>query len=281
MNLEKLQRIPKFLLFSAGIATLSIVGFVDYITGTELSILVFYLVPIFFITYLIGKKEGLLTVLVSTIIWATADQLGSHVYTHPFYFYWNVTVRLIFFATGYFFATVKTSLDVEKSLSRTDDLTEIANRRHFITQAEIVLARCNQHRTPFTLAYIDIDNFKLVNDTFGHHVGDIVLMNTAKTMISHIRKTDCVSRLGGDEFAVLLPECNAGQAREIIKSLQRGLMNVVKKHNWPISFSIGVVTFINSPGSVDEMIKIVDHLMYTVKNNGKNGVRHELYPVQP
>jgi diguanylate cyclase (GGDEF)-like protein len=127
------------------------------------------------------------------------------------------------------------------------------------------------------LAYIDLDNFKTVNDTYGHLIGDSLLRLVADTIRNNIRTTDVLARLGGDEFVVLLPETDFEQSEIVINKVQTQLLDEMKKNNWPVTFSIGAVTFLTPPESVDEMIKKADNLMYSAKKNGKNTKKREVW----
>ncbi len=137
--------------------------------------------------------------------------------------------------------------------------------------------RAARYQHPFTLAYIDLDNFKLVNDRFGHATGDRALSTVAGFIREHSRRTDALARLGGDEFALLLPETDEDVARAAIAKLRKGLTQEMQRHGWPVTFSIGVVTCRACPGSADELIAAADRLMYSVKNGGKDDDRYSVY----
>ena len=128
-----------------------------------------------------------------------------------------------------------------------------------------------------TNAYLDLDNFKWVNDNHGHSVGDTLLINIARNAKSNLRISDFFARLGGDEFAVLLPDTDEKSARIALHKLQGKLLEEMNKHNWPVTFSIGTVTCHDIPKSVDELIKQADNLMYSVKNHGKNSIEFSIY----
>ena len=113
----------------------------------------------------------------------------------------------------------------------------------------------------------------MVNDTLGHGTGDRVLRLVVETMEHGTRSNDVVARLGGDEFAILLPETGAGQAGGAIDHLQGALLAAMDEHDWPVTFSIGLATFDEPPASADEMIKVADKLMYSVKDTTKNAIR--------
>jgi diguanylate cyclase (GGDEF)-like protein/PAS domain S-box-containing protein len=167
---------------------------------------------------------------------------------------------------------LQAALEVEKNISRLDFLTSIPNRRTFYEVVESEVQRARRYRRPMTLVYIDVDNFKSVNDELGHAAGDALLKLVAETIQTTIRRTDTPARLGGDEFALVLPETNADAAGVVLTKLQTRLQEVVHHHRWPVSFSIGTVTFASPQESVDDMIKRADELMYRVKRNGKSAV---------
>jgi len=165
----------------------------------------------------------------------------------------------------------------EKQLSRIDFLTGIKNRRYFIELANMEINRTRRYEHPFTMLCIDLDNFKVVNDSFGHSTGDILLRLVARTIWENIRVTDTVARLGGDEFAILMPETGRDVAEVIIQRVQKINLDYMRKHGWPVTLSIGVVTFTNPPSTVDEVLRISDRLMYTAKKNGKNRIEYEVF----
>jgi diguanylate cyclase (GGDEF)-like protein len=161
----------------------------------------------------------------------------------------------------------------EREHAHNDYLTGVANVRHFYVQAQIELARSLRYKRPITIAYIDLDHFKKVNDTLGHSTGDKVLQAVAGTIRSTVRSTDFIARLGGDEFAILMPETSLDQAGIIIRKIQKSLQDMVNDNSWSITFSIGVVTC-NDPGcSIQAMIREADDLMYFAKKEGKNTAR--------
>lgn len=256
----------------AGLALL--VGITGYLLGREIGIAVFYLIPISFTTWFAGRLPGVFVASVSVAIWLAADVLSGGLYAHRYTPFWNVLVRLGLFVIVVFLLD---AFKREKSLAREDYLTGLGNRRHFFELAESEIMRSLRYGHPFTLAYIDVDDFKVINDRFGHAEGDAFLKLVAHIIKSNIRATDVASRLGGDEFAVLLPESGSGPATKFIDKLHEKLSDAALEGNRPVSFSIGAVTFIKPPDSVDEMIRIVDNLMYSAKAGGKNRVLYESF----
>jgi len=167
---------------------------------------------------------------------------------------------------------LQVSLDDERSLSRVDFLTGIPNRRAFYEAVEREASRCKRYRRPFTLVYLDVDNFKTVNNDRGHEEGDRLLRSVAAKLRKVTRQTDTVARLGGDEFAILLCESDVEAAVVATKGIERALIKLVQEQSWDVSFSIGARTFRQPGETVDRMVKLADELMYEVKKSGKNAV---------
>ncbi|PYX91204.1 MAG: hypothetical protein DMG67_10825 [Acidobacteria bacterium] len=165
-------------------------------------------------------------------------------------------------------------LEAEKKLARSDVLTDLANRRAFYERAEQERKRAGRYGRPLSLAYIDLDNFKQVNDTRGHDAGDQVLSSVATVLKNNLRAEDLAARLGGDEFALLLPEAGDAAAAFVIHKLHRLLTAAMQERNFPVTFSMGLVTYDEVPQNIEEMVQKADDLMYEVKRQGKNAIRH-------
>ena len=120
------------------------------------------------------------------------------------------------------------------------------------------------------------NNFKKINDDFGHQIGYRLLRSVANTMEKNIRAIDLIVRFGGDEFGILLAETSAESATRVEGKLKNKLLKLVRDNGWPVTFSIGVATFINPPASIDEMIDAADAQMYFAKQNGKNRTRYKV-----
>jgi diguanylate cyclase (GGDEF)-like protein len=137
--------------------------------------------------------------------------------------------------------------------------------------------RFQRNQQPFTLAYIDLDNFKAVNDELGHVAGDQLLITLVNSINKVIRKSDFIARLGGDEFAVLFPDTDQEAARIISSKIQNSFIEALQQGNWPITFSVGVLTCRVAPKTTDELIRIADELMYSAKFDGKNTAKYSIY----
>jgi diguanylate cyclase (GGDEF)-like protein len=137
------------------------------------------------------------------------------------------------------------------------------------------LGKARRYQTPISILYMDIDDFKHINDHFGHHIGDRLLRSVAKTIKNNIRAIDVIARFGGDEFGILLAETGSESAALVAGKLKEKLVELVQYNGWPVTFSTGVVTFEIIPNSVDEMIDVADAQMYMAKRHGKNRTRYK------
>ncbi len=152
-----------------------------------------------------------------------------------------------------------------------DPLTNVLNARAFADRLGQELDRNRRYPRPLALMYMDLDNFKVINDTHGHQTGDAVLRLFSDAMRSSVRQADVVGRLGGDEFAVLMPETDAQLADAAAKRLVAGLRNVFK--GTPnVTASIGVVSCTATDASTDDLLRRADQAMYDAKKLGKDRV---------
>ena len=275
-----LESQTRFFWVTVGIALLCLVGIIDYWTGFEISLSLFYLIPIALVTWFTGARLGMVFAISGAIVWLTADILSGAVHSSPFIYLWNSAIRLGFFALTVASLKLIKTLEQEKNIARIDYVTGLPNTRYFHDLAQREINRSFRSHNPFTTAYIDLDNFKAVNDSFGHVMGDKVLHAVADCMQRHLRKTDIVARIGGDEFAIFLPEIGSTLANAVISKMHNKLLEEMQNNNWPVTFSIGVLTFAKSPLSVSEALHLVDQMMYSVKNKGKNNITFATHPSQ-
>ena len=250
-----------------------LIGYLDYATGFEISLSFLYLIPIALATWYVNTKTGHVVMWVSTVAFMVSNWAAGETYSMEIIRYWNGFTRLVvFLLVIWLLQEFKHALTHERMLSQTDHLTGIANAREFYQQAEAELARINRYRRPVSLAYIDLDGFKQVNDRFGHRAGDHLLRCVAQTFQETVRKTDVVGRLGGDEFAIILPNTGRAGATFIMLRLTHAFQQLMVQMQMDVTLSAGVVSFRSPPDSVDEMIHQADLLMYEAKAKGKNDV---------
>lgn len=270
-----LARLPRPAIWAAGGVLLALLTALHVATGPEVSFSIFYLLPVILVTWYTGAPAGLLSALAAAVLWTAADRLAGERYSADWIMYWNSTVRLGFFAIiATLIARLHDALARERRAASTDRLTGIGNRRAFYAATARELARAARNARPVSVAYVDLDNFKAVNDGAGHAAGDRVLRAVAEVLQTHLRGTDFVARLGGDEFAILLPETDHAAAPNAIEKLRAQLDAEMRAGGWPVTASVGVITWLGAEGSVDELVGAADRLMYDVKRTGKNGMRH-------
>jgi diguanylate cyclase (GGDEF)-like protein len=160
-------------------------------------------------------------------------------------------------------------------LAMTDPLTGINNRRFFMELISEEVERSKRYRHPFSLLALDIDNFKEINDTYGHDVGDEVLRSFTQQCQIKLRGTDKLARLGGDEFIALLVQTDQNEAEIIAERLRESIEEMgvqVKTEEINISVSIGMVSSEDGLTSVEELLRGVDTALYKAKNRGRNQV---------
>lgn len=254
------------------------IGVLDVVTGYELGFSLFYLLPISLATWFGDRRLGLATSVASAAAWLLADGLTGHPYSHSAIPYWNTGIRFGFFLiVTLLMSALQDALRQEQVLARTDGLTGAVNARFFTELLRVEMVRAERFARPLSLAYMDLDNFKTVNDSLGHSEGDKLLRQIAHKTKTQLRKSDMVARMGGDEFAILLPETDDAQARTVMAKLQTGLLGEMRAHGWSVTFSIGVLTCRVMPKSTDEIIRLADDAMYTAKRGGKNAVTYSTY----
>jgi diguanylate cyclase (GGDEF)-like protein len=267
--------------FVAAVVLVCALGYVDARTGYEISLGLFYVIPVALATWYTGFYAGLFLSVVSVIGMFVVDNFVTrHIPfpTHDLIPYWNTGIRL-----GYFIVIVTTLAALKRAherewrYAREDVLTGVANSQAFAEKARLEMERARRYNHATSIAYIDCDNFKQVNDSFGHSGGDEVLKIVATTLRQRLRRSDVVARLGGDEFSVLLPDTSAEAATEALEHVRAELLERMQKGGWPVTFSIGIVTFLTPPDTLERALKLSDDLMYAAKKDGKNTIRQQIF----
>lgn len=277
IKLISLERASKTSIIIFAVFLVFLIGVADYFTGREISFSIFYLLPILLATWHGRKRIGIYFSIISSFEWLIADQLTNPDYSHFTIPFWNMSVRLSFFLIIVFIVSrLKLALGREKKISRTDPLTGVSNARNLYEYAEREIERARRYGHLLTVVYVDLDNFKYINDHFGHLTGDQLLKTVAGALQENIRTIDLVARLGGDEFVILLPEISNENAHKVFSRVQSMLLGLMTKNNWEVTFSIGMVTFTEPPDSVDILIREADNLMYVAKRNGKNKIERRV-----
>ena len=255
------------MLIAATLATLCVIGIVDYLTGYEISFAVFYLVPVAIAAWWGNRALAVMVGLLSAAVWYAAEVAAGYPYSQAWIPVWNASVRLAFFLiVGILLNSMRGKLANEKVLAETDPLTRLLNRRAFFSRLKRGLQDFESSGQPLTVAYIDLDNFKSINDNHGHSEGDRVLREFARTLHDTMRESDTVARIGGDEFALVLPSTDVSGAQFVVSMLGQRLERQVSGAR-PVICSIGAIVFVDPPASAEEAMQLADSLMYRAKED--------------
>jgi diguanylate cyclase (GGDEF)-like protein len=265
---EQLGNQRKPVLVALGVLLLVLVTAGDYLThtyyGMEFS--PFYLVPVSFFSWFLGKRIGFGVAVASVIIgfFIKLREIPGSIG------YWDALIRLaLYICSTLMIAQLKKLYEHERHLSRIDPLTRIENRRAFFESAAREQSSSERQGLPLSIAYVDVDGFKQINDRFGHTTGDRILATTAAAIGKALRPTDIVARFGGDEFAILLPATEKEAADRILSRVRDQLDRAMTKRGWAVTFSIGIVSFSPPLSSVREMLRAADEAMYAIKKSRK------------
>jgi len=278
-----LERLPRAGVVAGAALLVAGTTLLDAVTGENISVSIFYAIPILLVTWQIGLAAGLAANLLCALVRLSlvVGWQGADPFRRP-ELYWNLVVEgATFILLTLIVAALRVLHAQQRLLARTDALTGVANRRSFYERAELEISRARRFNEALTVTYLDVDDFKRVNDDLGHEAGDDLLRSVAAAFVRRVRSTDLIARLGGDEFAILLASTGFDASRQLLDELYRTLSTEMERQSWPVTFSIGAVTFTRPPASADDMLRRVDELMYRVKKEGKAGVRHETFPSMP
>jgi len=202
--------------------------------------------------------------------------------------YEDWVVSLVFLAASIFVLTVCTlALHTAKDLSKIADLehaaiidpvTELFNRRHIMALLDAQCQHSSQHNSPFSILLIDVDNFKTINDTFGHRTGDTVLKELGRVIARIIPNSRSIGRYGGEEFLVILPQSASSEAWRIAEELRAAVQSTtIAGDRAPINsptISIGIATAFGWKETSEDLIEIADEALYSAKAAGRNRVCH-------
>lgn len=207
-------------------------------------------------------QTGLVVGVLLAIAWSATEVAIAWPNFPTILFVLNTVTRSVAFTI---IGRVLINLWREKAHARKDGLTGLASRLELMERLEVEQNRSARSGRPYSILYIDIDQFKALNDRQGHQVGDVALRKLAEILILSTRKVDVVARLGGDEFVLLLPDTDEPSCDILIKRIEQSAKLEFEQQSWPISLSIGRTTYIGKTDEVDWVIQLADKDMYEVK----------------
>ena len=269
-----------------GLAVVAIICWFDYATGPDISFSIFYLMPIVATGWWFGSRIAVLTAAAATVAWITADIAA---YDHSISISgWNGFTRaVIFISMGFLTARIRLDqqrlsalaarLEEERAreaeLARRDSLTGLPNSRAFMEVLADRIRACRSSGRSICVLYVDVDNFKRVNDSLGHAAGDEALRRVAAALRDTVRADDAVGRLGGDEFAVLAADVPAELPERIARRLLERIELVARDFpDTGLGASVGVAFLAAPPEDPEEVLRRADSAMYEAKASGKNRI---------
>lgn len=272
-----LSVVPRPFVFVLVIALFASVATLDIASGTYLSVSVMYCLPLALAAWRLGRRIGIIVGVLSAVAIVIFNPRDASVDVITLIMLWNfLIVACLFVLVAVLISELARLLEKERMLARTDFLTGTHNRMAFMKEVDQEILRALRHGQALSLIYIDIDDFKSINDRLGHREGDRLLQAVGETLMETVRGIDSVARMGGDEFVVLLPNADSDAATIVAPRLRHALLQSMRADLWPVTFSVGVLTCPVPPGSAEQLIHRADELMYRAKQGGKDRLVYSL-----
>jgi len=266
------RRSKTFILATAGVLIL-ISATLDWVTPPDLRFFIFYWPPVAVVAWFVNRRWSLATAACATVAWLLADLEGVQ-RVGVWFTAWETGVNgASFVLVALLVSRIRDLVATEQRVARTDYVTGLANSRAFHELLSAEMAAARRRAGLLSVAYLDIDDFKRINDRLGHTIGDDALQRVASLIHDSVRADDQAARLGGDEFGILFREASLEQACAALDRLRGRLLSLAAEEGWPISCSVGLVCARAPACSPDDLIRAADALMYEAKRAGKNEVR--------
>jgi len=273
------QRLSVAVRVAAIVISFAFVSFVDFLSGPLISTSLLYVSSVAFATLGFGFRVGVVVCIAAGSVWLAIDVNGALIEYSIWIHIWNALIRFGFFLLiALLLAALNDLFQAAARNALSCPLTKLANGRAFGERLEAERRRAQRSGRPLSLLYLDLDNFKAVNDRQGHGEGDRVLKSVAEAMAGACRATDLPARLGGDEFALILPETAGDGAEVFAQKIRAGVAMRMEAGDWPVTLSIGAVTFEGAPQDTASMLKHADTLMYQAKQAGKDSIVRRSIP---
>lgn len=279
-NAGEVSGVPwhRWLAWLVSLLVLLALGLVRLATGAEFEFAFLGLLPVLLMAWVAGRTSGLIVAVLATATWVVGDMFSQRVYSASWIPWANGITR---FAT---YAIVVALVDQARSVlthteerSIKDPLTGLINRRALLEFGAREVDRSRRSGRPMAVVFIDLDNFKLLNDHFGHAHGDAALCTTSHALRAATRAGDVVARWGGDEFVLLLPDVDRVRATQASHRLSTALRSALQAFPG-VTASVGMAWFEAADRPFDVMLQSADAVMYVAKQSGKDAVRVMAFP---
>ena len=271
LQYDRLPRGPfRIAVLLACLATIAVLGLVRVATEAQFAFASLMLVPVLLSAWYVGPSAGWGAAGFATGLWAAADYGAFEPKSLAWVPFANAAIRFLNYGLVIEMARrLQHRLVRESTEATVDILTGLPNRRGFFEAAEREIEYARRLRWPVALVYIDLDRFKVLNDTCGHEAGDAALRNVGMTLKRALRSTDVAGRLGGDEFAVVFLQTSPAGAGHLAAKLRRELVRALRDFA-PVGASIGLACFDGPLKPLEDMLRDSDRAMYRVKHEGKH-----------
>lgn len=270
---QSIPNMPRLFVVGLGLVTVTVLGIFDALSGPHVGFALFYALAVMGVTFHGGWVAGAIVAILAagTGLSARLFYAGDEISVAAAL--WNLGNEVaVFVVLVIVIHQLRSLLDQLAAQSRTDLLTGALNTRGVLEAFERERSRSLRNVSPLTLAFVDLDNMKRVNDELGHAEGDEMLRTLAGSVLSSIRQFDVFGRVGGDEFALILPDTDEHEALKAIQRLRSVVNRRTHDRSPYISVSVGVVTFRRDPPEASDALRAADALMYVAKRAGGNRV---------
>jgi diguanylate cyclase (GGDEF)-like protein len=262
----------RLITLGTGLGLTVLIHIANDLTPPAVKLGLFYLVPVLFVTWYEGPGWGAVFAIAATAL-RTGVELEQQLpaTTHAVALMNQLPFVVVAGIAIFALSQVRQQQRQLRDLATSDPLTHALNARAFSERLTQELERNRRYDRPVALLYLDLDDFKAVNDSHGHQTGDAVLRLVADAIRRAVRQADVVGRMGGDEFAVLMPETDGAEADAVAQRLAAGLATSFRGSP-TVTASIGVVSGVAAVADADGVLRSADDAMYQAKRAGKNRV---------
>jgi len=274
---DSFERIPRIIALVAGFLAAILLAWLYHFSAASMPFAIFFLVPILLVSLSAGSIAGHALSIFSALALLVVDLLKRQPGTQVLLPLLDAAVFLgIFMSFTYLLTEYKAVLERERNCSNEDALTGIANLRGFFQLAEREIMRARRKISPLSVAYLGIDNLESAKEQSGKEGIDSLLKSLAQKLILNTRATDITARIGEDDFILLMTDTGIEGGLKGVRRLKDILIQAVEEYQYPVSFSIGLVTYNILPDTVEEMIREADEMKDQARRETNEKFKHKL-----